>query len=127
MTVLIPAFDEAAAIGGVVQTLRSAAPWHEVIVVDDGSADQTATVAAAAGARVIRHPYNKGNGAAVKTGLRSARGRLVVFMDGDGQHRARDIPPLLEELALYDMVKAIDKEMVIEDVRLLEKTKETVE
>mgnify|MGYP003512906917 CR=1 FL=1 len=104
VTVLIPAFDEAAAIGGVVQTLRSAAPWHEVIVVDDGSADQTATVAAAAGARVIRHPYNKGNGAAVKTGIRHASGEYVLIIDADGQHSAADAVRLVSYLGEYDLV-----------------------
>ena len=104
VTVVIPAFDEAAAIGVVVQTLRSAAPWHEVIVVDDGSDDETATVAAAAGARVIRHPYNKGNGAAVKTGIRHASGEYVLIIDADGQHSAADALRLVESLGDYDLV-----------------------
>ena len=66
--------------------------WREVLVVDDGSTDRTAERAAAAGARVVRHPYNKGNGAAVKTGIREAQGEVVLLMDADGQHdpRGRD-------------------------------------
>src|SRR5262249_27762908 len=63
-TVVIPAFNEAASIAGVVRALNAAAPWREILVVDDGSTDETWREAAAAGAQVIRHPYNKGNGAA---------------------------------------------------------------
>ncbi|HWW87107.1 MAG TPA: glycosyltransferase, partial [Vicinamibacterales bacterium] len=73
-TVLIPAFNEAESIGGVVAALRISASWLEIIVINDGSVDETRARAEAAGARVISHPYNKGNGAAVKTGLREARG-----------------------------------------------------
>ena len=69
-SIVIPAFNEAASIATVVQDLTSAAGWQEILVVDDGSTDETGERAAAAGARVIRHPYNKGNGAAVKTGIR---------------------------------------------------------
>ena len=79
-------------------------PSLELIVVDDASTDPTAEVAASAGARVVRHPHNLGNGAAVKTGLRAARGQVVVLMDGDGQHRAADIPAILAELETHDMV-----------------------
>ena len=88
-SVVIPAFNEAAAIGPVVAGLRGAATWHEILVIDDGSNDGTADRAAAAGARVIRHPYNKGNGAAVKTGIRQSTGRYILIMDGDGQHQPR--------------------------------------
>ena len=74
VTVVIPACNEASAIGAVIRDLRSRADWHEIVVVDDGSSDATAAEAEGAGARVIRHPYNKGNGAAVKTGIRAATG-----------------------------------------------------
>lgn len=105
VTVVIPAFNEASVIGSVLADLRALRLKDcELLVVDDGSTDGTAEAARAAGARVIRHPYNVGNGAAVKTGLRHARGRAVVLMDGDGQHRAADVPALVRELDVYDMV-----------------------
>ena len=69
VTVIIPAFNEAESIGPVLAALRAAAPWQEILVVDDGSSDGTGDHARAAGARVITHPYNKGNGAAVKSGI----------------------------------------------------------
>ena len=101
---MIPAFEEAAAIGTVVQSLRAAAEWREVLVIDDGSADGTATVASAAGARVIKHPYNKGNGAAVKTGIRNAVGKYLIVMDADGQHSPADALRLIQDLGEYDLV-----------------------
>jgi glycosyltransferase involved in cell wall biosynthesis len=100
----MPAFEEADAIGDVVQCLRKTANWREVLVIDDGSADETAIVAAAAGARVIKHPYNKGNGAAVKTGIRNAAGEYVLVMDADGQHSAADAVRLVQYLGEYDLV-----------------------
>jgi glycosyltransferase involved in cell wall biosynthesis len=96
--------DEAAAVGAVVTGLRSAAAWHEVIVVDDGSSDGTAEAACAAGARVIRHPYNKGNGAAVKTGIRHATGEFVLIIDADGQHPPEDARGIASRLGEYDLV-----------------------
>jgi glycosyltransferase involved in cell wall biosynthesis len=104
VTIVIPAFEEAGAVGTVVQALRSAATWHEVLVVDDGSSDETAAVAATAGARVIRHPYNKGNGASVKTGIRQAAGEYVLIVDADGQHSAADALRLIAFLGEYDLV-----------------------
>lgn len=101
---VIPAYEEAAAVGVVVQSLRAAAPWHEVLVIDDGSADETATVAATAGARVIKHPYNKGNGAAIKTGVRHASGDYLLIVDADGQHTAADALRLVAFLGEYDLV-----------------------
>src|ERR671925_1800660 len=86
-SVVIPAFNEAPSIASVVGALRSAAPWREILVVDDGSTDDTGARASAAGAQVIRHPYNKGNGAAVKSGVRRASGAFVLIIDADGQHR----------------------------------------
>jgi glycosyltransferase involved in cell wall biosynthesis len=103
-SVVIPAYNEAAAIGPVVAGLRGAATWHEILVIDDGSDDGTADRASAAGARVIRHPYNKGNGAAVKTGIRQSTGRYILIMDGDGQHQPADAPRLVARLEEYDLV-----------------------
>src|ERR687891_907515 len=96
--------NEADAIGGVVAQLRAAAPWHEIIVVDDGSTDATGIQAESAGARVVRHPYNKGNGAAVKTGIRAATGEFILIVDADGQHRPEDARRLVERLGEYDLV-----------------------
>ena len=103
-SIVIPAFNEAASIGPLISALCSAASWHEVLVIDDGSTDATADQAAAAGARVIRHPYNKGNGAAVKTGIRRAMGRFILIVDADGQHRPADAARLVSHLDAYDLV-----------------------
>ena len=89
-SIVIPAFNEAASIGAVVRDLASAARWLEILVIDDGSTDATGAQAAAAGARVIRHPYNKGNGAAVKSGIRRATGTFILIADADGQHQPAD-------------------------------------
>jgi len=96
--------NEELAIGDVVGRLRDAAPWREVIVVDDGSIDGTAQRAHAAGARVITHPYNKGNGAAVKTGIRNATGEFILIVDADGQHPPEDALRLASRLGEYDLV-----------------------
>lgn len=104
VTVVIPACNEAGAIAGVVAGLRDAGTWHEILVVDDGSSDETAARAREAGARVIRHPYNKGNGASVKTGLRAATGEYVLVIDGDGQHQPSDALRLVARLGEYDLV-----------------------
>jgi glycosyltransferase involved in cell wall biosynthesis len=104
VSVLIPAFNEAASIGDVVQRIKSAGDWLEILVVDDGSSDATSETARAAGARVVRHPYNKGNGAAVKTAIREARGELVLLLDGDGQHDPTDVQKILSFLPEYDLV-----------------------
>jgi glycosyltransferase involved in cell wall biosynthesis len=103
-SVIIPAFREPEAIGDVVTSLVAAGPWHEIIVVDDGSGDETGARAAAAGAIVARHPYNKGNGAAVKTGIRRATGEHILVIDADGQHKPADARRLVERLGEYDLV-----------------------
>jgi glycosyltransferase involved in cell wall biosynthesis len=103
-SIVIPAFNEAASIAAVVRDLTAAAAWLEILVIDDGSTDATGTHAAGAGARVIRHPYNKGNGAAVKTGIRHAAGRFVLIADADGQHRPADATRLVAQLDTYDLV-----------------------
>ncbi|WP_347484678.1 glycosyltransferase family 2 protein [Vandammella animalimorsus] len=104
LSVVLPAKNEQEAVGQTVERIVRAWPQAEVIVVDDGSSDATAQVAEAARARVIRHPYSKGNGAAIKTGARAARGDIIVFMDADGQHDPAHIQALLDKLEEgYDM------------------------
>jgi glycosyltransferase involved in cell wall biosynthesis len=104
ISVLIPAYNEEAAIAALVEKVRTLGDWHEVLVIDDGSTDGTREAASRAGARVIRHPYNKGNGAAVKTAVREAKGEFILLMDADGQHSPDDIQKLLVPLAEYDLV-----------------------
>lgn len=104
VSVVIPAFNEGPVIAGVVSALAAAAPWHEIIVVDDGSSDETAAEACRAGATVVKHPYNKGNGAAVKSGIRRATGEYVLIIDGDGQHKPEDACRLVAQLGEYDLV-----------------------
>ena len=103
-SVVVPAFNEEAAIGPLIAELLTVARWREVLVIDDGSADDTAQQARAAGARVISHPYNKGNGAAVKTGIREASGACILIIDADGQHRPADAVRLVAHLGAYDLV-----------------------
>ena len=105
ISIVIPVLNEAANLAPLlakIQALKLARV--EIIVVDDGSIDNSAEVALNAGASVIRHPYNIGNGAAVKSGIRAARGELIVLMDGDGQHQPEDIPKLLAAAPDYHMV-----------------------
>ncbi|MDH4228148.1 MAG: glycosyltransferase family 2 protein [Nitrospirota bacterium] len=105
LSVVIPCYNEEMNIGPVVAGVRTQmGPEVEVIVVDDGSSDATARIAAEAGARVVRHAYNIGNGAAWKSGIRAARGRNIVIMDGDGQHDPADITRLVAALDDYHMV-----------------------
>lgn len=105
ISVIVPVFNEAHSLGQLLDRLRSLSlPGAEVIVVDDGSSDASAEIAEKKGARVIRHPYNIGNGAAIKSGIRAARGKLLVLMDGDGQHQPEDISKLLAAMDRYDMV-----------------------
>jgi glycosyltransferase involved in cell wall biosynthesis len=104
VSVLIPAFNEQSSIGGLIEKVKTAGDWLEILVVDDGSSDGTSEAARAAGARVVRHPYNKGNGAAVKTAVREAQGELILLMDADGQHDPQDALKLIEALPEYDLV-----------------------
>lgn len=104
LSIIIPAKNEAAVIGDVVSSVRSAYADAEILVVDDGSTDETATFAEQAGATVVSHPVSLGNGAAIKAGARAANGKILIMMDGDGQHKAEDIPSLLAKLDEgYDM------------------------
>ncbi len=104
-SIIVPVYNEAENLKkliGQIHSLRM--PDSEIIVVDDGSNDGSAAIAMAAGANVVRHPYNIGNGAAVKSGMRAAKGRFIVMMDGDGQHKPEDIPKLLADADRYHMV-----------------------
>jgi glycosyltransferase involved in cell wall biosynthesis len=98
VTVLVAAYNEAPAVGGVVRDALRAVPSGEVLVVDDGSTDGTDRAAADAGARVLRLPANGGKGLAVRRGLSEARGEVIVLIDGDGQDDPAEIPRLLEAL-----------------------------
>lgn len=105
LTIIIPAKNEAGALPALLAEVRRFATDAQIIVVDDGSTDDTARVARDTGVHVISHPYSVGNGAAVKTGARAASGDILIFMDGDGQHNPSDIPRLLAKLEQgYDMV-----------------------
>lgn len=106
LSVVIPAFNEGVSIERVLAKVGMQLPDAELIVVDDASADDTAAIAARCGARVIRQPYNKGNGAAVKAGIRAAGGEVVLLLDADGQHDPADLPRVLAPLGPYDLVVA---------------------
>ncbi len=104
ITVIIPAYNEAAIIGDLVTEIKNLYPDFEIIVIDDGSDDETARVAQQAGATVYSHPYNIGNGAAIKSGIRKAAGDVLIFLDGDGQHKPEEIADLIAHIPPYDMV-----------------------
>ncbi|WP_319525646.1 glycosyltransferase family 2 protein [uncultured Desulfosarcina sp.] len=104
ISIVIPAFNEENSIGTVISAIKRLYPAFEIIVIDDGSVDNTAQVARNAGATVYGHPNNIGNGAAIKTGIRVATGNILVFMDGDGQHKPEDVGRMLKFFPEYDMV-----------------------
>ena len=104
VTVLLPAYNEELSIGNTIREIKQHYPDFEVLVVDDGSTDGTKEEAVKAGANVWKHPYNIGNGAAIKKGLRYASGDWIVMMDADGQHRPEDIGKILEYKDDFDMV-----------------------
>lgn len=106
VTILIPAFNESQAIGFVIEHIHAICSEvvQEVIVIDDGSSDDTAYIAKNAGATVIRHKQNLGYGAALKTGIRHAKTEFILTMDADGQHQAEDVLGLWEVADACDMV-----------------------
>jgi glycosyltransferase involved in cell wall biosynthesis len=105
LSIVIPAKNESAGLVKFLPELRAQYPDAQIVVVDDGSGDDTAAIAASHGAQVVSHQYSKGNGAAIKSGARAAEGDILLFMDADGQHRVEDIQPLLDKLeAGYDLV-----------------------
>lgn len=103
-TLIIPAYNEAMEIGSVLKKLGHPLNCAEIIVVDDGSTDDTTKIASANGARVISHLYNRGYGAALKTGISSAKTDIVITYDADGQHRPEDLEKIAKIANQYDMV-----------------------
>ena len=106
LSVVIPARNEGAGLQMLLPALRKVLPQNtKIIVVNDGSNDDTLAVCEAQGVKVVHHRYPKGNGAAIKSGARAAMGEILLFMDADGQHKPEDIPRLLQKLEDgYDMV-----------------------
>lgn len=105
VSVIIPAKNEGRSLGPLLENLQHTKYVEEIIVVNDGSTDDTSEICEKYSVREIRNPYSKGNGAAIKSGARAAKGGLLVFMDGDGQHQSSDIPKLIDKLLTgYDMV-----------------------
>lgn len=98
LSIVLPAKNESASLKILIPQIKALQPDAEVLVINDGSTDDTVKIATEAGARVVSHPYSMGNGAAVKTGARCAKGDIIVFMDSDGQHDPKDITTMLEKL-----------------------------
>lgn len=104
ISIVLPARNEALSLATLLPAIRQQVPGAEILVVDDGSSDDTPALCATHQVIRIAHPYPKGNGAAIKTGARTASGEIIVFMDADGQHQPEDIPRLLAKLDEgYDM------------------------
>ncbi len=105
ISIILPAKNEAKNLIDLLPKLKSLYPHAEILLINDGSTDETAQIATNAGVKVLSHPYSQGNGASIKTGARNATGKLLVFMDADGQHDPEDISALLDKLNHgYDMV-----------------------
>ena len=108
ISVILPSYNESKIIANVISDLKLELSKinsdYEIIVVNDNSKDDTEQMALQSGVKVISHPYNIGNGAAIKTGIRNCNGDIVVLMDSDGQHKAKDISKMLKFSSQYDMV-----------------------
>jgi glycosyltransferase involved in cell wall biosynthesis len=103
-SIVLPALNEEEGLRLLLPELRERYPEAEIIVVDDGSEDGTSETALDLGAKVVSHPYRKGNGAAVKSGIRAATRRFVVLMDADGQHNPAEVGDFFEPLKQFDLV-----------------------
>jgi len=106
VSIILPVYNEENNLAELIKRIRKVGPDFEIIVIDDGSEDSTQEIANAAQVKVIRHPYNRGNGAAIKTGVKEAKGEVLVMMDSDMQHPPEEIPRLLEFFPKYDMAVA---------------------
>lgn len=105
ISIVIPAKNEQQGLSRILPELKQLFPDAEILIVDDGSTDTTAETVSRFGVKIIKQPYSKGNGAAIKAGARAAKGEILVFMDADGQHKPEDIPRLLAKLEEgHDMV-----------------------
>lgn len=105
LSIILPAKNEEQSLTTLLPMLRSAFPSAEIIVVDDGSRDNTKQVCLSTGVTCISHPYSKGNGAAIKSGARAAKGEILAFMDADSQHTPQNLESLIACYASgYDMV-----------------------
>jgi glycosyltransferase involved in cell wall biosynthesis len=105
VSIILPAKNEHAGLSALLPELRKKYPAAEIIVVNDGSSDDTSNVCVTHNVVLLSHPYSIGNGAAIKTGARAAKGKILIFMDADGQHNPDDIPRLLAKIENgYDMV-----------------------
>jgi glycosyltransferase involved in cell wall biosynthesis len=117
VTIVLPAYNEEDALGKVLKELKQKAKGFSVLVVDDGSTDRTSEIAKKARVRLVRHPYNKGYGAALKTGAKEAKTEYVLYFDADGQFYADDIKKVAFERQKYDMIiGARPKELTVKDM-----------
>ena len=105
LSIVMPCLNEAENLVSLLPELKKAQPNAEILVINDGSTDNSASICHEYEVKVISHPKPLGNGASIKTGAREASGEIIIFMDADGQHSPEDIQPLLDKLAEgYDMV-----------------------
>lgn len=104
LSIIIPVFNEEKSLGNIIDRLRNVLPQAEIIVVDDGSTDNSFRIAQQRGVRVLQHDFKKGYGSAIKTGIKKARNGIIGIIDGDGTYSPEDLPKLLEHINEYDMV-----------------------
>jgi len=98
ISIIIPCKNEQSTIGGLIDSLITSKIADEIIVVDDGSTDKTASILATKDVKVVRHPYSKGNGASIKSGTRSSTNDILIFLDADGQHNVDEIKTLISKM-----------------------------